>query len=73
MAVKTGDRVRGKRLGWDERLTQEQELDLDPYESSGDDLEGELQILDVKTAETGPLTVYLVAGQEADPRTLRRV
>lgn len=66
--------VRAKRLGWDETLTPEQEFDLDPYEQTGDDLEGELEILDVpESPEMPALKLYLVGGQEADPASVVEV
>lgn len=67
-------RARAKRLGWNETLTVEQEFDLDPYEHDGDDLEGELQIVDVPASSEMPaLKLYLVGGQEADPATVQEI
>lgn len=69
-----GSVVLAKRLGWDEELTVEQEFDLDPYDRVGDDLEGPLEVVDVTTSDEMPaLTLYLVGGQEADPKTVRPV
>jgi len=68
-----GDVVRAKRAGWDEVLTPEQEFDLEPYAEKGyesDDLEGELQIHTINSPIVGKITVYLVGGQEADPKTI---
>lgn len=62
--------VKAKRLGWDERLTPEQELDLDPYDRDNDDLEGELEIVEGHAPGVGEFKVYLVGGQEADPDTI---
>lgn len=73
MAVKdtTPRVVRAKRLGWDEELTPEQELDLEPLDPSlSTDLEGELEVVTASSPEVGELTVYLVGGQEADPDTI---
>ncbi len=67
--------VRAKRLGWDwERtLPPERLWDVDVYEYESDDLEGELQIVEIPATEYTPaLTMYLVGGQEADPRTIER-
>ena len=64
-------RVRAKRLGWNERLTPEQEFDLDPYDRESNDLEGELQEYDVPAKGPMPaIHVTLVDGQEADPETV---
>lgn len=64
--------VRAKRLGWDEELTPEQLLDLDPYDHEDDDLVGELKEFDVPaTAQLPAVHVCLVSGQEADPKTVR--
>lgn len=60
-----------KRLGWDEHLTPAQEFDLETYAEHGydsDDLEGELVI-----SGEGEVRTLLVAGQEADPKTVRLV
>lgn len=68
------DMVRAKRLGWDEELTPEQALDMDPYDASDDDLEGELVKYDVPEAPEHPaFHVCLVGGQEADPTTVEPV
>lgn len=68
--------VRAKRLGWDEELFPEEELDLDSYDRGGDDdLEGELQVV-TPQAVPGYYTpapgeeIYLVGGQLADPATI---
>lgn len=71
MLAKSGDRVTAKRVGWDESLTTDQEFDLEPYAHQGDDLEGTLQIVRGGTEETGTVVVYLVGGQEADPKTIK--
>lgn len=66
--VKPGDEVTAKRLGWDEKLDAVQEFDLEPYADHGyasADLRGELSLI-----EAPGLTVYLVGGQSADPRTV---
>lgn len=67
-----GKRVVAKRLGWDELLTAEQLLDLDPadyYETYN--LSGVLEAFDVPEApEHGAFLVCLVGGQEADPKTV---
>lgn len=66
-----GQRVTAKRLGWDESLTAEDELDLEPRgDGDGDDLEGVLEIASATTEEIGTTTTYLVDGQEADPDTV---
>lgn len=65
-----GKTVTAKRLGWDEKLTAEQELDLDPFEG-GDDLRGELVLYEVKKRREHPgFTMCLVDGKEADPETV---
>lgn len=65
-------RVHAKRLGWDEKLTPEQEFDLDPYEAGDDDLTGVLEVVDVPETDDFPgVKVYLVGGQEADPDTIK--
>ena len=67
--IAPGDRVTAKRLGWDEVLTAEEEMDREAYsekEYASDDLAGELEVV-----EADPVTAYLVAGQEADPKTIR--
>lgn len=68
-------RVKGKRLGWDERLTPEQEMDMETYNLDGDhasdDLEGELVRASFpETDEHGRIDVVLIGGQEADPKTV---
>jgi hypothetical protein len=71
MNVKPGDVVTAKRLGWNEKLTAEQEFDLEPYaehDYSSDELRGRLRV--VKSPD---VTVYLVGGQEADRKTIRPV
>lgn len=66
--------VRAKRLGWDEQLTPEQTLDMDPYETTGDDIEGELVEYDVPESPEHPaFHVCLVGGQEADPQTIEPI
>jgi hypothetical protein len=67
--LRPGDRVTAKRLGWDERLSPEQEFDLDDYDHDDDDLSGVLEV--VEAPALPGLTVYLVGGQEADPKTIR--
>ena len=63
--------VKSKRIGWNERLTQEQELDLDPYDKENDNLEGELEIIEVpESAEHPAIKLVLVGGQEADPGSI---
>lgn len=62
--------VRAKRLGWNERLTNAQTWDLDPYEHASDDLEGEHEVVEGALPDGTPLTVHLVGGQEADPATV---
>ena len=67
--VKTGDRVTAKRLGWDESLSAVEEFDLEPYADKGydsDDLAGELEVIEAEA-----VTVYLVGGQSADPKSIR--
>lgn len=62
-----GTIVRAKRLGWDEVLTPEQEIDLEPYADKGyasDDLEGEIVVSPYDA------DAVLVDGQEADPKTV---
>ncbi len=68
-------RVKAKRLGWDEELTLEQSHDLDDYDYASDDLEGELEVVDVPAAPraVSAYSLYLVGGQEADPKTLEVV
>lgn len=61
-------RVTAKRLGWDEKLSDEQLLDMDEFEHESADLEGELEIV-----KSPLVTVYLVDGQEADPNTVVEV
>lgn len=65
--------ARAKRLGWDEELTPEQSLDLDPFEGDPDEwLEGEYTTLRVPASDVLPaMTLHLVGGQEADPKTLQ--
>jgi hypothetical protein len=61
--------VRAKRAGWNEKLSAEQQFDMEPYAEHGyesDDLYGELEIV-----KMGGVTVYLVDGQEADPDSIR--
>jgi hypothetical protein len=63
--------VKAKRLGWNEKLTAVQSLDMDPYEHEGDDdLEGELEIIDAPMLK---IKDYLVNGQEADPDTIQEI
>jgi len=67
--------VTAKRLGWNERLTPEQEYDLVPYGEdegySSDDLKGEPQEIIVPAAkEHREIRMVLVGGQEADPATV---
>lgn len=64
-------RARAKRLGWDERLTPEQEFDLDPYDRGDDDLVGKLVRFRSRPRPGFPgVEVVLVGGQEADPKTV---
>lgn len=65
--------VKAKRIGWDERLTEEQLLDLDPYDYPSDDLEGEYHKIEGKGPDGQRIEVHLVDGQEADPRTIKPV
>lgn len=70
MSTKQGDYVRAKRMGWDEKLTVEQSFDMETYEEHGyesDELEGVLRIVG------STVKVYLVNGQEADPKTIVKV
>lgn len=58
-----------KRLGWDEELTSVQDADLAPFgedRTTGVDLSGDLETV---VTDSG-LTVHLVGGQEADPKTI---
>ena len=65
--------VTAKRLGWDEKLTEEQKWDMDDYEHVSDDLEGELLQYTIKATPIMPaITVCLVGGQEADPKTVKK-
>lgn len=67
-----GEEVTAKRLGWDEELTAEQEMDLDPFD--GDvPLRGELSVVESDSKFTGPLTVWLVDGKLADSKTVERI
>ena len=64
-----GKRVTAKRLGWDEQLPPES--DLDPYDAPADDLAGVLEIRDVGGDNGIPrYTQYLVNGNPADPKTI---
>lgn len=60
-------KVRAKSLGWDESLTPESLLELEPF-SGPFDLEGELEIW-----EAADRTVYVVGGYEADPDTIEDI
>lgn len=65
-------RVTAKRLGWDERLSEEQAMDADPYDHDDDDLEGELSEHEIPASQYhGPIHVCLVGGHEADPKTVK--
>lgn len=64
-----GTRVTAKALGWNEELMPEQRLDLDPFDGPTD-LSGELAVVEVNEEPVGPLTVWLVDGREADPKTV---
>jgi hypothetical protein len=67
-------KVRAKRLGWDEALSDEEQLDRDPYEREDDELEGELVEWDVPAGpHNRAFRVCLVRGQEADPDTVEAV
>jgi hypothetical protein len=67
-------RVKAKRLGWNEKLTAEQEFDLEPYDHDNDDLEGELVQFTVPARNEHPeIKVCTVDGQEADPETIREL
>lgn len=67
-----GQAVTAKRAGWDEVLPPES--DLDPYDALEDGLEGVLEIRDVGGSQGVPrYTQYLVAGNPADPKTIRIV
>lgn len=66
--------VKAKRLGWDEKLTPEQEWDLDPYEHNDDDLKGDLEELTIPaTSEHSEIKLCLVGGQEADKSTVTEI
>ena len=69
--AKNGDSVTAKRFGWDDDETDENfSPDVTPYADYGyesDDLIGLLSII-----ETPEVTAYLVGGQEADPKTIRK-
>ena len=76
--VKPGMRVTAKRSGWDEPpeglVTQFDILDPPAWRDDGlpEDIAGVLQVIPVPASEFCPaLTVYLVGGQEADPKTIR--
>lgn len=67
------ERVRAKRLGWNETNDGVTRTDfLDPYEYTDDDLEGELEKIDVKTPYLA-YTNYIVDGQVADPNTIEEI
>lgn len=67
-------RVKAKRLGWDEKLTPVQILDMDPYDKDSDNLEGELKTVEVPASEYTPaMTLHLVNGHEADPKTIKSI
>lgn len=70
-----GTEVTAKRAGWNESLTPEQELDLDPYEHEGDDdLRGDLECRDFPAKEHYQAhRVCLVGGQFADPETVKPI
>lgn len=68
-------RVRAKRKGWDETLTNEQLWDMDPYEHESDDLEGELveRVIPARKGVHGEIRQCLVGGQSADPKTIEPI
>lgn len=70
-----GTVVRARPLGWDERLTAEQEMDLEPLEGadSAGTLEGPIVVVRTNQAETGPIILVTVGGLEADPSTVEVV
>lgn len=66
-----GTMVRAKRLGWDEVLTPEQEMDMEPYDEHGyesDDLEGP-----IISSSGSRIAVVSVGGQSADPKTVQAI
>ena len=76
--VKPGMRVTAKRSGWDEPpeglVTKYDILDPPAWRDDGlsEDIAGVLQVISVPASEYVPaLIMYLVGGQEADPKTIR--
>jgi hypothetical protein len=65
-----GTVVRAKRLGWDEKLTPEQQMDLDEYDHDNAELEGPVRVVRADSPATGAMTLVLVGGQEADEKTI---
>jgi hypothetical protein len=66
-------RYTAKRFGWDEVLNPEQEADHTPYSELGyesDDIEGGLEVIEYER-DGRRLKLYLVGGQEADPKSIR--
>jgi hypothetical protein len=71
MNAKPGDIVTAKRAGWDEKMSAEEEFDMEPYaehDYPSDELKGRLSVV-----KAPGCTVYLVAEQEADPKTIKPV
>lgn len=65
--------ARAKRFEWDRETNcpADKLWDRDVYDYESDDLEGELVIKHIPaTPFTPAMTIYLVGGQEADPRTI---
>ena len=60
-------------LGWDENLTAEDALDLEPYSGGTARITGPIRVVRSDTPPVGPLTVVLVGGKEADPDTVEAV
>jgi hypothetical protein len=68
----SGRQVTARRAGWDEQLPPDS--DLEPYDAPDDDLAGELEVREVGGQGGVPrYTQFLVAGNPADPRTIRPV
>lgn len=69
-ALPTGTPVTAKRLGWDEVLPPDS--DLDPYDAPTDDLSGPLEVRLVGGRRGVPRHAqHLVGGHPADPETIR--
>lgn len=72
--VKPGDRVKAKRLGWNEPAGFADQNDLDPYDYPSDDLDGPLEVLEAGGDGVTPAyRNYVVAGQPADPATVEPI